>query len=141
RIGAMCRKRGAALLFALTYDGRVRCLPPEPEDVIIQELVNRHQQTDKGFGRALGPEATACAEQRLTQLGYRVEREASDWNLSADSAQLQRQLVEGWVGAAIQIEPGMEATIRGWRDRRLSHVAEGCSQIIVGHQDLAGRLA
>src|SRR5262249_39825344 len=46
RIGATCRKRGAALLFALTYDGRLRFLPPEPEDIIIQELVNQHQRTD-----------------------------------------------------------------------------------------------
>ena len=140
RLGAMCRKRSAAVLFALTYDGRLRCLPPEPEDPVIQELVNRHQRTDKGFGRALGPNATACAEQRLSQLGYRVECEASDWTLSSDSPQLQRQLVEGWVAAAIQMEPSMEPTIRRWRDRRLTHVDDGRSQITVGHQDLAGRL-
>ena len=53
-LAARCRESGAALLFALSYDGRIQCSPDEPEDAAIRELVNQHQRTDKGFGRALG---------------------------------------------------------------------------------------
>ncbi|PYR37993.1 MAG: SAM-dependent methyltransferase [Acidobacteria bacterium] len=140
RVTSLCRKRNAAVLFALTYDGRLRCFPPEPEDGTIQDLVNRHQRTDKGFGRALGPEATSCAERRLAQLGYWVEREPSDWMISGHSPELQRQLVEGWVRASIEMEPAMKGTIQRWCNRRLRDLAEGDSRILVGHQDLAGWL-
>ena len=54
-LAARCRTSGAAVLFALTYDGRIQCTPEEPEDEAIRDLVNRHQRTDKGFGEAAGP--------------------------------------------------------------------------------------
>src|SRR5512138_1214975 len=45
-----CREAGAAVLFALTYDGRIDFAPAELEDEVICGLVNQHQRTDKGFG-------------------------------------------------------------------------------------------
>jgi hypothetical protein len=103
--------------------------------------VNRHQRTDKGFGPALGPDAADAAERCLTSLGYQVQRESSDWVLSAGSDQLQRQLVEGWAEAAMAIAPERSASIDGWLARRLAHVASRRSQFVVGHQDVAGWIA
>src|SRR5512142_926000 len=49
-LAAHCRTAGAAVLFALTYNGVSRCTPAEPEDDEIRDLMNRHQrQNDKGF--------------------------------------------------------------------------------------------
>ena len=66
------RRRGAAVLFALTYDGRIGCSPEDPDDGLIVALVNEHQRTDKGFGPALGPDAHRRARRAaFEQLGYR----------------------------------------------------------------------
>ena len=99
--------------------------------------MNEHQRGDKGFGPALGPAACAVAAECFGALGYSVEREASDWHLEPDAAELQRQLIEGWSRAAVQMAPDRSAFIREWTDRRLAHVLEGHSRLVVGHEDLA----
>jgi len=135
-LGTRCREAGAALLFALSYDGRIQCAPEDTEDAEVRALVNRHQRTDKGFGPALGPDAPAVAETVLVSLGYRVERERSDWELGPAAQDLQQQLIDGWAQAAAEIAPERSAALSGWRDRRLAHVAAHRSHLIVGHQDL-----
>ena len=135
-----CRDAGAAVLFALTYNGDMRCSPAEPEDEMVRELVNRHQRTDKGFGPALGPDAAESAARAFDELGYDVWRQESDWELGADSAELQVQLIEGWVEAARIIAPEESASLDSWKFRRLAHVAAGRSRLVVGHEDLAGWL-
>ena len=136
-LASECRVAGAAGLFALTYDGRIHCSPEEPGDDDVRQLVNEHQRGDKGFGAALGPEASAVAAECFGALGYSVEREASDWHLEPDAAELQRQLIDGWSRAAVQMAPDRSAFIREWTDRRLAHVLEGHSRLVVGHEDLA----
>jgi hypothetical protein len=135
---ARCREAGAAVLFALTYDGRMDFAPAEPEDEAICELVNRHQRTDKGLGPAAGPTAVACASRLFEAAGYHVEREASDWELTPESHELQRQLIDGWAAAAAAMAPDRSDAVDAWHARRIQHVKEGHSQLIVGHKDLAG---
>jgi hypothetical protein len=137
-----CRTQGAAVLFALSYDGRMICEPEDPDDATIRDLVNRHQRTDKGFGAALGPEATACAVEVFEGLGYQVTTSASDWVLCGTSSQgLQRPLIDGWAAAAVEVAPDRRAAIDGWRARRQAHVTAGRSILRVGHQDLGGTTA
>ncbi len=133
-----CVKQRAAVLFALTYDGRLSCSPEDPEDGAIRELVNRHQRTDKGFGPALGPDAAMRAADLFQSRGYRVVRGASDWRLGPDQGRLQRLLIEGWARAAAAIQPEGASTIAGWRERRVAHVAAGRSRLVVGHEDVGG---
>ena len=137
RLASECRVTGAAGLFALTYDGRIDCSPEEPGDGEIRQLVNEHQRHDKGFGPALGPTAGTVAAECFGALGYSVEREASDWHLEPDAGELQRQLIEGWSRAAVQMAPDRSAFVREWTDRRLAHVLDGHSRLVVGHEDLA----
>ena len=136
-LAARCAQAGAAVLFALTYDGRIACSPQDPDDAGIVSLVNRHQRTDKGFGPALGPDATQVAPRCFEALGYRVQRARSDWTLPPESRELQRQLIDGWAQAAADTAPAREAVIDAWRDRRLAHVVAGSSTILVGHEDMA----
>ena len=136
-LAARCADEGAAVLFALSYDGRIECTPADPDDDALRDLVNAHQRTDKGFGPALGPDAAWFAAQCLADRGYRVDRDRSDWVLASGSAELQRQLVDGWARAAAEIAPARTAFIDAWRSRRLAHIAAGRSQIVVGHEDLA----
>ena len=133
-----CRSNGAAALFALTYNGQSRCSPGEPEDEAIRELMNRHQRgNDKGFGRAAGPDAADAAARAFVAVGYRVRREASDWALPPEAREMQRQLIEGWAEAAVEIAPDQSTMIHDWLKRRLAHVDAGRSRIVVGHDDLA----
>jgi SAM-dependent methyltransferase len=140
-LASHCRDTGAAVLFAMTYNGRSRCSPEEPEDAAICELMNEHQRaSDKGFGTAAGPEAAECAARCFEAVGYHVRREASDWVLPPDARELQRQLIQGWAGAARDMAPGQTAMIENWLARRLAHVEAHRSHIIVCHEDLAAWL-
>lgn len=140
-LARLCRQAAATVLFALTYDGRISLAPPEPEDKAVRALVNGHQRTDKGCGTALGPEATARAARALTDAGYHVRVEPSDWALGPELAELQRQLLAGWAHAAREMAPEQSATITDWLARRLAHVDAGRSMLAVGHGDLLATLA
>ncbi len=133
---AICRHAGAAALFALTYDGRIVFSPSEPEDAAVRDLVNAHQRTDKGFGIALGPDATAVAERAFIGVGYHVRVERSDWNLGPESHELQRQLLTGWASAGTEMAPARKSELDAWLARRLAHVEGRQSRLVVGHQDL-----
>jgi hypothetical protein len=142
-IGALadrCREVAASVLFALTYDGRMSAVPAEPEDELIRALVNRHQQTDKGFGPAAGPRAVNAAVRVFSARGYELRRSRSDWHLGRAEASLQRQLIEGWAEAASSISPENISVIDSWRRRRLAHVDGGRSTMIVGHEDVGGSI-
>lgn len=131
------RHAGASLLFALTYDGRLSCSPVDPDDEHVRILVNRHQQTTKGFGPALGPDATACAVRCFEEAGYTTHTQSSDWRLGAAQGELQRQLIEGWAGAAGEIDTTETGRVELWKARRLAYVDGGVSEVVVGHIDLA----
>jgi hypothetical protein len=137
-LAVRCKEASAAVLIALTYNGRSSCSPAEPEDDLVRDLLNRHQHTDKGLGGpAAGPDAVDCAERCFRAVGYDVRREPSDWRLTPELRQLQRWLVEGWAEAAADIAPDHAATVRDWLTRRLAHIEAGRSQIVVGHEDLS----
>lgn len=133
---SICHRQRSAVLFVLSYDGRMSCSPEEPEDELLRSLVNRHQRTEKTFGRALGPDASARASHILEGLGYEVIRDRSDWLLDRESNELQRQLIEGWAEAATAIAPAETDLIARWRQRRIDHVRAGQSRVTVGHEDL-----
>ena len=131
-----CREAGVHVLCTLSYDGRLTCDPADALDARVRELVNSHQRSDKGFGPALGPDATDAAATAFRAEGFEVTVAASDWVLDGSDAELQRQLIEGWAGAARDMAPDEAGAIDGWRDRRLAAVAAGTSRVRVGHRDL-----
>ena len=132
-----CRRAGAAALFTITYDGRSPCVPADPDDDIVRELFNRHQRTDKGLGGpAAGPDGAAAAVRAFENAGFRVERERSDWVIEPAECDLQTQLIDGWASAAAEMAPEIAPQIANWRLRRLHHVTEGDSLIVVGHEDM-----
>jgi hypothetical protein len=164
-LAAHCRTAGAAALFTITYNGRSSCTPADPDDEMIRELMNQHQKRDKGLaGPAAGPDASDVAERRFRGAGFVVERVRTDWVLDArplddpcdvtchdgprsdglrrvrlqpDLNELQRELIQGWAEAAIEMAPHLAERIARWKDRRLEHAAAGQSRIVVGHDDLA----
>lgn len=130
-----CQRIGADVLFALTYDGRIDCSPADRDDGWMRDLINQHQRGDKGFGPALGPDATEQACTLFAAMHFETRTMASDWLLEPHEQALQRMLIEGWTGAALEIAPGDETRIVQWGTRRYSHLTAGVSRIRVGHQD------
>ena len=60
----------------------------------------------------------------------------SDWDLLSTERLLQQTLLEGWAGAAAELAPNDPDRCAHWLARRLAHVANGSSRIVVGHEDL-----
>ncbi|MBK1705434.1 class I SAM-dependent methyltransferase [Halochromatium glycolicum] len=131
-----CKGASCSLLFALSYDGRVRLAPAQPMDQEVIALVNQHQRRDKGFGPALGPSASAAAQRLALAAGYQVQTAPSAWSLEADEAPLQQALLEGWVDAACEVDPTATSRLQAWCAARQAEAAAGGLKIALAHRDL-----
>ena len=138
RLLAACADQGAVVLFALSFDGRIRWSDAHPLDAELEDAVNRHQRSDKGFGPALGPTAAAACAARLEALGYQVESCTSDWRIDVDQTALGAALIHGWVGAASDMVPERAADLRAWGVARAEALARGEVELTVGHRDVLG---
>ncbi len=127
---------GAALLTALTYDGRIALHPHDPLDPAIRALFNRHQRRDKGFGPALGPTAGTTLVRLAVAAGARVVVGRSDWRLDGGDGALLQALLEGWATAAREMQPEQAAGIEAWGSRRLGQSRAGSLRVVVGHLDV-----
>jgi hypothetical protein len=133
-----CRTAHASVLFALTYDGRMTLEPAEHDDDLARGLFNRHQRKDKGFGPALGPDAAAATKAAFANRGYILETAASDWRLGRNEQRLQAALIDGWLAAALEIEPASSLQLKRWCAAHRTRIDAGESTAVVGHTDLAG---
>jgi hypothetical protein len=135
-----CRSARAAVALALTYDGRTTAEPAEPEDAAVLAMFNRHQLFDKGFGPALGMRAAEAAEAAFEAHGYELRVATSDWVIGSSEHAMQLALLDGWLGAALEIAPESRLALTSWHQRRRAHVLAGRSRLRVGHVDLVGWL-
>jgi hypothetical protein len=124
---------------ALNYDGRVSFEPADPLDAVVVAAVNRHQQTDKGFGPALGPRAAEAAIARFEAAEYAVVHGRSDWQLLPRDHEIQRDMLAGWAGAAREIGAVSLPDAAAWLTRRRDLLAAGRSAVMVGHFDIFAR--
>lgn len=131
RLAAALAGTGIALHAALTCDGGDAWSPPHPDDAAIAAGFKAHQSTDKGFGPAAGPQATAVLAAALAGAGFAVETAASPWRLGLQEQALMARLAEGSAGAAV--ESGLVDAARGHAWAQARAAAEAC---IIGHLDL-----
>jgi SAM-dependent methyltransferase len=134
-LAAACARTRAAALFALSYDGRIELTPEHPQDSELRTLVNAHQRNDKGFGPALGPDASRYTHRAFEQRAYRVFETQTDWHLKAADGDLQKALLAGWVDAAREQSRIAEQFAR-WHECRLAQMESGELVVRVGHRDL-----
>ena len=135
RFACHVAERALPVYAALTYDGRIDLSPTDPTDAAIAAAVNAHQQTDKGFGPALGPSAAAAAISRFEALGYSVLQGTSDWVIGTADQEIQIELLNGWAIAASEIESLPSREIDNWLIRRKTAVDRCASTMRVGHVD------
>jgi hypothetical protein len=136
RLVVACRADGVPFYATLSYDGRIALEPAAATDSRVVDLMNRHQRGDKGFGPAFGPAALATAATSFRAAGFTVETDASDWILGAADAALVRPLIDGWIGAALELAPEEAPRLEAWRDQRLRQLEAGVLEVRVGHGDL-----
>lgn len=137
-LDVFARRVGAArlpVLLALTYDGRMEWSPEQEEDREIALRFNAHQCTDKGFGPALGPDASGYLAGLMEAGGWRVQASVSDWRLEAGhDAPLLNAFIEGVLGAAREVED--DPLLARWAASRARDLSEGRLDLRVGHRDL-----
>ena len=63
-----------------------------------------------------------------------VELASSDWRIDSSEAALQRELVDGWVDAALELDDYPE--LERWRRRRIDDIDDERFAVVVGHVDL-----
>ena len=138
RLADLCQSAAAQVLFALTYGGRLELAPRDADDDFARQCFNRHQLSDKGFGPALGPDAIAAATATFAARGYRLTSADSDWQLDSSQRNLAATLIDGWLGAALEIAPDERARLERWHAEHRCRIAGGRTTLTVGHRDFAG---
>ena len=116
---------------ALSYDGAMAWAPESASDRDVETFFNRHQRSDKGLGRALGPDAGPRAAALFEAAGFDVTLAQSPWDLGPDMAALQTLLNDGIAAAAE--EAGLSDAPK-WADTRRKTADQGRTR--VGHIDL-----
>ncbi|MES2823490.1 MAG: class I SAM-dependent methyltransferase [Pseudomonadota bacterium] len=123
-----------AIYAALNYDGTTEWTPPHPLDAAVLNAFNQDQRRDKGFGIALGPDATNYLKAVLAAEGYTLAVASSPWQLDAKDHVLVGELISG-IASAVSNGYGLNANeLAEWQAFRLAHANQGTC--CVGHLDL-----
>jgi SAM-dependent methyltransferase len=129
-----CGLLRSPLYTVLTYNGQEIWHPPEPMDAAMLKAFHAHQQTDKGFGVAAGPNAAGVMEALLKARGFAVSSAQSPWKLAAADRNLIEQLAIGSAGAVLETKQVSAEEVSAWRQSRSQ--AQTCE---IGHTDLYAR--
>jgi SAM-dependent methyltransferase len=128
KFAAALARRKSAFYTVLTYDGDQRWTPEHEADAALLEAFNAHQERDKGFGPAAGPDAGDVLSEAFSAAGYAIEEGDSAWRLGSDDAALIAELAAGFAEAAHETGLVDPPTIAGWR--AVTRMAA-----VVGHTD------
>jgi SAM-dependent methyltransferase len=129
-----CGLLRSPLYTVLTYNGQEIWHPPEPMDAAVLKAFHAHQQTDKGFGVAAGPNAVGVMEALLKARGFAVSSAQSPWKLAEADRNLIEQLAIGSAGAVLETKQVSAEDVSAWKQSR--SVAQTCE---IGHTDLYAR--
>ncbi|HZQ81470.1 MAG TPA: methyltransferase domain-containing protein [Gaiellaceae bacterium] len=133
---ASCVRAGCPVLLTLSVTGHVDLTPSDRLDARISDAFNAHQRRRTPRGRLLGPDAVEAAVDAFGRLGREVVVRPSPWRLGTGDAALIGEWLTGWLAAACEQEPELEAEIDLYRRRRLKEAAAGRLAVTVGHADL-----
>ncbi|MEV6316310.1 class I SAM-dependent methyltransferase [Streptomyces sp. NPDC051776] len=133
---AACAGAGCPALLALSVVGRVELTPADPLDAEITEAFNAHQRRSDHTRRLLGPDAVAVASDAFARHGMDVQVHSSHWRLGADQSALTAEWLRGWVDAAREQRPDLDASASAYLQRRLAACDAGGLRVVVHHSDL-----
>jgi hypothetical protein len=134
RIAAACAAAKVPALFTLSVSGRSQLSPADPLDRKIQAAFNAHQRRTVAGRWLLGPDAVAVTVAAFDQLGARTVVRPSPWRLGPADGALTAQWFDGWLGAAVEQEPGLPV-VEYARWRRLQ-LTDGKIHAVLEHDDI-----
>ncbi len=134
RLCADLARKNLPLYACLTYSGEQDWRPPHPLDGEVLRAFHLHQASDKGFGRAAGPDGGEVLRKALEARAFDVVTAPSPWRLGAGDARLIRSLAGSIAQAVTQTALAPAENIEAWRQARQE--ASGCD---IGHVDLFAR--
>ena len=114
-------------LACLSVDGDDLFAPPHPLDTLVLHAFRLDQARDKGFGPALGPRASMVAQVTLSERGFGVWSEKSDWTIPASATAMLSELVLGYACVSDAEE---------WRHDRQEQIGGEKLAIRIGHRDI-----
>ena len=119
---------------ALNYDGCIKWTPFHPLDAAILMNFNTDQRRDKGFGPALGPDATDFLKTQFHSTKFQCLSAKSPWLLGSADYLLTESLINGISGVAIQTGGLTNSDIQDWKTIRIENVRTGTC--FLGHTDI-----
>ena len=119
---------------ALNYDGCIKWTPFHRLDAAILKNFNTDQRRDKGFGPALGPEATDFLKTQFQSTKFQCLTAKSPWSLGSADYLLTESLINGISGVAIQTDELTNSDIQDWKTFRIKNVRTGTCYL--GHTDI-----
>ena len=119
---------------ALNYDGCIKWTPVHPLDAAILMNFNTDQRKDKGFGPALGPDATDFLKTQFHSTKFQCLSAKSPWLLGSADYLLTESLINGISGVAIQTGGLTNSDIQDWKTFRIENVRTGTCYL--GHTDI-----
>lgn len=134
RFAAALASQRLPLYTVLTYDGREKWQPEHATDARMLAAFHHHQHGDKGFGPAVGPNATEISAEAFRKAGFAVSIGESPWLLGEKQRELLQALAEGSAGAALETGHLDRASVAEWLAARRD--SESC---MIGHLDLWAR--
>jgi hypothetical protein len=136
RFVAGCLGPGCPVLVTLSVVGDVELAPDDPLDPRVVAAFNAHQRRGTAGGRLLGPAAASWAVDAFRRAGREVAVRPSPWRLGPASTALATEWLTGWVGAAVEQDPGLGEDAAAYTRRRRAQLASGSLAVTVHHLDL-----
>ena len=133
---ARLARQTVGLYAALNYDGVMEWSISHPVDAQVVRDFNLHQQSDKGFGAALGPEASQHLFEAGTRLGFHAEMARSPWKLGPRDAELQLAFLDGLEQPVREVGRLSQTGFSDWLAFRRNAVTSGGSVCHIGHTDV-----
>lgn len=124
------------LLVTLSVIGRVDLHPGHSLDARVGAAFDAHQRRVVDGRPLLGPDAVQALVGMLQRAGRRVVTRPSHWRLGAFCPPLTEAWLAGWVGAAVEQDPGLEPLASEYLRRRRAELAAGTLSVVVHHCDV-----
>ena len=127
-----CRPVG--LYSALNYDGCIKWTPSHPLDAAILVNFNTDQRRDKGFGPALGPDASDFLQSQFNVTKFQCLSANSPWLLDSGDYLITESLINGISEVALQTDGLTNSDVLSWKAFRIKNMRAG--SCFLGHTDI-----
>ena len=126
--------RPVGLYSALNYDGCIKWTPSHPLDAAILVNFNTDQRRDKGFGPALGPDASDFLQSQFNITKFQCLSATSPWLLDSGDYLLTESLINGISEVALQTDGLTNSDVLSWKAFRIKNIKTG--SCFLGHTDI-----